>query len=81
MKITYYITGKRPAISKQSNDLLKYFDLGIEGAFIYFSHKIVCELEEGISEEKLLRQPEGIKLAYEDIGYINVSIAKEEIIL
>lgn len=74
MKITYYITGERPAISKGSNSLLKYFDLGVIGVFIYFGHKMVCELEEGISEGKLLRQPEGIKLVYEDAGCINVEV-------
>ncbi len=74
MRITYYITGKRPAISKGSNSLLKYFDLGITGAFIYFGHKMTCELEKDISEEKLLRQPEGIKLAYEDAGCTNVEV-------
>lgn len=75
MKITYCITGERPAMVYS---LLKYFDLGIEKIFTSFGHKLICELKKGISKEKLYRQPGAIKLAYEDAGCINVRVTKTD---
>ena len=63
-----------PAHSKAANDLLKSFDLGIEGAFIPFNKKLVATLDENVTQDQLDRQPAEIKSAFEQAGCVNVIV-------
>ena len=71
----FYITGYKPAYSKQANELIKAFDLGVDGAFVKFAEKMIATLEDDVSPEQLAKQPSAIQKAYEEFGCINVSVS------
>lgn len=74
MKKKYIIYGYRPAISKEHNDFISKLDLGIDGAFVFFSEIATVTFEENISQEKIDVASENIKDAYKKYGCVNVSI-------
>lgn len=70
----FFISGFRPAYGKQVNDLVKMFDLGIEGVFTPFSHDATILIKDDVTDEQWAEQPSGIKRAYEEVGCAEVGV-------
>lgn len=71
------MSGLKPAAGKQMNDFIKTFDLGMIGAFIPFVDKVTVLVKDNVTDKKWRRQPDGIKLAYEEArGCIEVKVVE-----
>jgi hypothetical protein len=75
MERKFILVGYRPAYGKKANELMKAFDLGVEGVFIPFSEIVTIGISDDVTEEQLEKQPDAIMHAYEKTyGCIDLSI-------
>jgi hypothetical protein len=73
MKVTFAVSGLRPAYSKQANDFLRACDLGIEGAFVRDSVNVSGTVAN--SKTFVLADAEAkMHRVFETLGWRNVTI-------
>lgn len=75
-KREFYVIGLKPAAGKQMNDFIRMFDLGTEGAFIPLAGKVTILVKDDVTDDQWERQPGAIKLAYEEVGCVEVKVVE-----
>ena len=68
MIVYFQIRGMFPAHSKEANQLLEHADLGITGAFIKHSEIVKVTYNDSVTEDRILKTPAILKLAYEVVA-------------
>jgi hypothetical protein len=70
----FQVTGLAPAQGKEVNALVRAFDLGVQGMFVPEEHVITATLSGDVTEAQLARQPEAIRRAYVEAGWVDVRV-------
>lgn len=77
IKYSILVTGLEPAPYGAVNKLLKALDLGLEGAYVEFGHRLTMTFEQEMQPADWARIEQATKLAYEHIGCTQINVQLE----